>query len=62
MYMEHTNFLHSNLSTTMGETEELPKNARDRNADLHKADGLQDHQQEAWWDGDHCWCDYLERE
>jgi len=39
----------------MGNTKEL-SNVRDQIVDLHKA-GLQDHKQEAWWEGDFCWCD-----
>ncbi len=43
----------------MGKTKE---DIRDKIVDLHKWNGLQDHYQEAWWEGDNCWCNYSEME
>lgn len=47
----------------MGKTTELLKDVKDKAVELHKAGmGYKDHHQEARWEGENCWCNYLEIE
>ncbi len=47
----------------MAKTKELSKDVRDKICRPTQGwNGLQDHRQAAWWEGDNSWCDYSQME